>query len=167
MLICVQRASSMKQVIIPVMNREDGSQASANCAANMSSDGLPEVLGQLEHISQQLDRHIINVNLKFLRYPAKDDWCWKMYAKTIFSICDDIGDRVCTASSWGRTINCRSWHAASLVSNDEQWLDLETALQDSGKDGLFFVAVVRTVKSCIRNNRRYQIGKCNIASFVG
>ena len=73
MLICVQRASSMKQVIIPVMNREDGSQASANCAANMSSDGLPKVLGQLEHISQQLDRHIINVNLKFVRYPAKDD----------------------------------------------------------------------------------------------
>lgn len=39
-----------------------------------------------------------------------------------------------------------------LVSNDEQWLELETALQDNGKDGLFFVAVVQTIKSRIRNN---------------
>jgi hypothetical protein len=150
MLICVQHASSTKQVIIPVLNREDGNQASANCAANMSKDGLPEVLAQLKHISQQLDRHIIKVNLKLSDIQQRMTDVEKCLQERSFP------SQMTPVAEFAQPIQgaehlCMLYRSP-LVSNDEQWLELETALQDNGKDGLFFLAVVQTIKGRIRNS---------------
>jgi hypothetical protein len=145
----------MKQAIIPAANREDGNQASANCAANMSRDGLPEVLAELKHISQQLERHVINVNLRLSdiqqRMTEVEKCLQELSSPSQMTPVAEFAQPVQGAERLSAE-HRGMLHRSPLVSNDEQWLELETALQDNGKDGLFFVAVVQTIRSRIRNN---------------
>lgn len=120
MLICVQRASSLKQSIIPVMNREDG-----NCAANTSRDELPKVLAQLRHISQHFERHIINVNLKLSDIQQRMTDVEKCLQERSFPSQMHLWQSLYSQFMGAEQLIAEHrvmLHRSPLVSDDEQWL---------------------------------------------
>ncbi len=128
------------------MNRKDGNQASANCAANMSRDGLSEVLAHLKHISQQLERHVINVNLKLSdiqqRMTDVEKCLQEQSSQSQMTPAAEFAQPIQGAEQLNAE-HRDMLHRSPLVSSDEQWLELETPLQDNGKDGLFLISRLR------------------------
>ena len=122
------------------------------------NDDLPvQVLSQLGEISRQLEQHMTSVNQQ-LANVNKSLSSIHQRTVTLETLVRDRSTSLTEAADVaglavaGEQVSDeqrRLLQRSPMVTNDQQWAELEATLVDSGRHGLFFNALVCTVKDRI------------------
>ena len=109
-----------------------------------TSAGLAQVLHQLTKISRQLD----NFSNQFADVKQRMVAMEKLFHERLESSSDGTVAEVLAPAVGGEQLNDEErciLRRNPLVTNDQQWEELEATLVDSGRHGAFFRALVRTI----------------------
>jgi len=120
---------------------------------------LPQVFCQLSEIRRQLEQHVANVSQQFANFNQQ---LTNIHQRTVnletllrdrpALSSDTAQSEVTGLAAAGEQLTQEQrclLRRSPMVTNDEQWAELETILDDSGRYGPFFSALVRTVKDRI------------------
>ena len=109
-----------------------------------TSAGLAQVLHQLTKISRQLD----NFSNQFADVKQRMVAMERLFHERLESSSDGTVAEVLAPAVGGEQLNDEErciLRRNPLVTNDQQWEELEATLVDSGRHGAFFRALVRTI----------------------